>query len=174
MEKWFLVGVVILLTGTLSGCQKKTVQDEASIPVEEAVDAALTENQEIAQSDEMAAVTDEMTQTFQGSVGETVDAATMVASGIAETVSNAIPSPQEIQTALKSAGFYQGSIDGNIGPKTKQAIKDFQFKNNLIVDGKVGSKTWSKLSSYAAQANTSAPTTMGEWTKGITEFPAAE
>lgn len=171
MGKWFLFGAVILLTGTLSGCQKKAVQDEASIPVEEAVDAALTENQEIAQSDEMAAVMDETTQ---GSVDQAIDTAATVASGIAETVSNAIPSPEQIQTALKSAGFYQGSIDGNIGPKTKQAIKDFQFKNNLIVDGKVGSKTWKKLSSYAGQATTSAPTTTGESTQGITEVPATQ
>lgn len=171
MGKWFLVGAVVLLTGTLSGCQKKTVQNEASIPVEEAVDAALTENQEIAQSDEMAAVTD---QTTQGAVGQTVDAAAMVASGIAQSVSNAIPSPQEIQSALKSAGFYQGSIDGNIGPKTKQAIKDFQFKNNLIVDGKVGSKTWEKLSSYITQTNASVPVTVGESTQGITEVPAVQ
>ena len=31
-------------------------------------------------------------------------------------------SPKQIQRALKGAGFYQGPIDGKIGPKTKAAI----------------------------------------------------
>lgn len=59
-----------------------------------------------------------------------------------------LPSPQEIQQALKNANLYQGEIDGNIGPKTKRAIKEFQTQNNLNVDGKVGSKTWEKLKVY--------------------------
>ncbi len=180
MGKWFLVGVMVLVTGVFSGCQKKSVQEEASIPVEEAVDAALTESQEIAQSDEMAAVMDQSAsyaqtnQDVQGAVGQSVDAAVTMASGLAETVASAIPSAQEIQAALKNAGFYEGAIDGNIGPKTKQAIKDFQFKNNLVVDGKVGSKTWRKLSSYMGQSSATVSSTIGETAQEITEIPAAQ
>jgi len=59
-----------------------------------------------------------------------------------------LPSPQEIQQALKNANLYQGKIDGNIGPKTKRAIKEFQTRNNLNADGKAGSKTWEKLKVY--------------------------
>jgi hypothetical protein len=33
----------------------------------------------------------------------------------------------------------------NFGPKTKQAVVNFQNKNNLKVDGKVGAKTWELL-----------------------------
>jgi len=66
----------------------------------------------------------------------------------AEPVTTAKPSVQEIQTALKSAGYYTGAIDGKIGPKTKKAIEDFQKASNLKADGKVGSKTWSLLSKY--------------------------
>ena len=58
------------------------------------------------------------------------------------------PTNKQIQTALKNAGFYNGSIDGVIGPKTLKAIKEFQAKNNLKVDGKVGPKTWALLSRY--------------------------
>ena len=58
------------------------------------------------------------------------------------------PTSEQIQTALKNAGFYQGNIDGKIGQKSKQAIKDFQAKNDLGVDGKVGPKTWEKLQPY--------------------------
>lgn len=56
--------------------------------------------------------------------------------------------PEQIQTALKSAGFYSGELDGKIGPKTRDAIKEFQKANELKVDGKVGRQTWSKLQKY--------------------------
>ncbi len=58
------------------------------------------------------------------------------------------PSAKEIQTALKNAGFYTGSIDGNIGPKSKKAIEEFQKSKGLTADGKVGPKTWEQLSPY--------------------------
>ena len=58
------------------------------------------------------------------------------------------PAANEIQTALKNAGFYNGNVDGKIGPKSKKAIEDFQKANNLKADGKVGPKTWEALSKY--------------------------
>ncbi|MBI3996943.1 MAG: peptidoglycan-binding protein, partial [Candidatus Omnitrophica bacterium] len=53
-----------------------------------------------------------------------------------------------IQTALKNAGYYSGSIDGKIGSQTKQAIKEFQRTHGLSADGKVGPKTWTPLAQY--------------------------
>ena len=58
------------------------------------------------------------------------------------------PTAEQIQTALKKAGFYTGKIDGKIGPISDKAIKDFQAANKLKVDGKVGPKTWEKLKFY--------------------------
>jgi peptidoglycan hydrolase-like protein with peptidoglycan-binding domain len=58
------------------------------------------------------------------------------------------PTNQEIQTALKNAGYYTAEIDGKMGPLTKKAIKEFQTANKLEADGKVGSKTWAVLSNY--------------------------
>lgn len=58
------------------------------------------------------------------------------------------PTANEIQTALKNAGFYAGNVDGKIGPKSKKAIEDFQNANGLKVDGKVGPKTWEALGKY--------------------------
>lgn len=55
---------------------------------------------------------------------------------------------KQIQTALKSAGFYKGPIDGKMGPKTKEAVKAFQKANGLKADGVVGKKTWMKLAPY--------------------------
>ncbi|XRG81086.1 peptidoglycan-binding domain-containing protein [Rossellomorea sp. GAMAL-10_SWC] len=35
--------------------------------------------------------------------------------------------------------------DGIFGPITDRAVRNFQKKNGLTVDGKVGAKTWAKL-----------------------------
>ncbi len=53
-----------------------------------------------------------------------------------------------IQKALKSAGYYNGPIDGKIGPATRTAIRDFQSGHGLAVDGVCGRKTWEKLKTY--------------------------
>ena len=46
-----------------------------------------------------------------------------------------------IQTKLKRWGYYTGAVDGIYGPKTKEAVKYFQRKNGLTVDGIVGKQT---------------------------------
>ena len=58
------------------------------------------------------------------------------------------PTDLQIQKALKNAGFYKGAVDGKIGPKTSQAIKEFQRQKGLNPDGKVGAKTWAALKSF--------------------------
>lgn len=66
-------------------------------------------------------------------------------SGRAATIKS---TPKRIQTALKNAGYYTGSVDGKIGPQTKQAVKEFQRTHGLSADGKVGQKTWTQLAQY--------------------------
>ena len=58
------------------------------------------------------------------------------------------PSNEDIQIALKNAGFYDGNIDGKIGTKTRSAIKEFQKQNDLEIDGVVGRNTWEVFSKY--------------------------
>ena len=58
---------------------------------------------------------------------------------------------EEVQTALKNAGFYTGAIDGKMGPNSDKAIKDFQVANGLKADGVVGSKTKALLAKYLTQ-----------------------
>jgi peptidoglycan hydrolase-like protein with peptidoglycan-binding domain len=56
--------------------------------------------------------------------------------------------PQDVQRALKNAGFYDGPIDGKIGAKTKKAIQAFQKEHSLTSDGVIGKKTWTELKTY--------------------------
>lgn len=51
----------------------------------------------------------------------------------------------EIQTRLKNWGYYSGEIDGVYGSKTEAAVKYFQRKNGLAVDGQVGNLTLAAL-----------------------------
>lgn len=47
----------------------------------------------------------------------------------------------QIQTKLKRWGYYTGNIDGIYGTKTVEAVKYFQRKNGLTVDGIAGPAT---------------------------------
>ena len=58
-----------------------------------------------------------------------------------------VPADQ-VQLALKNAGYYTGPLDGKIGEKTKRAVADFQKAHNLNSDGVIGKKTWSALKNY--------------------------
>ncbi len=48
---------------------------------------------------------------------------------------------RQIQTKLKRWGYYTGSVDGIYGSKTEEAVRYFQRKNGLTVDGIAGKKT---------------------------------
>jgi hypothetical protein len=50
-----------------------------------------------------------------------------------------------VQFKLSSLGYSCGNADGCCGTKTVNAIKQFQSKNGLSVDGIVGKNTWNKL-----------------------------
>lgn len=53
----------------------------------------------------------------------------------------------KIQWYLHKWGFgaLVSTIDGKIGPKTKEAVKQFQSAMGLVADGVVGPKTWAAL-----------------------------
>ncbi|GAA0727997.1 spore cortex-lytic enzyme [Clostridium malenominatum] len=63
----------------------------------------------------------------------------------------------EIQKKLKNWGYYKGGIDGIYGYKTFTAVKSFQAKNGLAVDGVAGNKTLNAMgikTSGGSTANT--------------------
>ena len=64
---------------------------------------------------------------------------------------------RQIQTKLKRWGYYNGNIDGIYGSQTLKAVKEFQKKNGLTVDGIVGEKTLAALgiTSTGNSSNTS-------------------
>ncbi len=51
----------------------------------------------------------------------------------------------EIQTRLKNWGYYSGTVDGLYGSLTEEAVRWFQQKNGLSVDGQVGDQTLAAL-----------------------------
>ena len=50
-----------------------------------------------------------------------------------------------MQQKLKNWGYYTGAVDGIFGSNTLAAVKYFQRKNGLVVDGIVGAKTFAAL-----------------------------
>jgi peptidoglycan hydrolase-like protein with peptidoglycan-binding domain len=53
-----------------------------------------------------------------------------------------------LQRMLHTMGYNIGSnnpIDGDFGPMTDAAVRAYQKKYGLIVDGLVGEQTWTKL-----------------------------
>ena len=58
-------------------------------------------------------------------------------------------SVKELQNLLTKKGF-ELKVDGAFGEKTEKAVRDFQTKNSLKVDGQVGNMTWESLRKVTA------------------------
>ncbi len=67
-------------------------------------------------------------------------------------------SVKEMQQKLKNWGYYSGAVDGIYGSGTMEAVKDFQRKSGLRVDGIAGPVT---LSSMGISSNNLSATTNG-------------
>ncbi len=65
---------------------------------------------------------------------------------------------RRMQQRLKELGYLKGSADGDFGEATEKAVRAFQARHNLTVDGKAGSATLNKLYSSTARRATAAPT----------------
>ena len=62
---------------------------------------------------------------------------------------------RELQQALISLGYLKGTADGIYGNKTENAVRKFQRKNKLSVDGLAGIKTKELIFSKASGASSS-------------------
>ncbi len=82
-----------------------------------------------------------------------------------------------LQQALVARGYTEvGVPDGVFGPMTNTAVRRFQTDNNLVVDGIVGSTTWSMLFSggLPTPAPTAAPTSQYSVTRRFQGFGAGK
>ncbi len=72
----------------------------------------------------------------------TIVATTYITPGV-EYVQAALTNAQTrtVQTKLKRWGYYTGTVDGIYGNLTRKAVRYFQSKNGLTVDGIVGKNT---------------------------------
>jgi len=138
MKKYVFIILAVLVSVSMFGCGKKNIpeaqtQEAMSMEALNALNANLTAPAPVAETKP------QVTQppTLVEKKTEAMPASTA-----------AKPSAKEIQTALKNAGYYAGSVDGKLGPKTKKAIEEFQKASGLKADGKVGTKTWSLLSKH--------------------------
>lgn len=68
-----------------------------------------------------------------------------------------------VQQRLKDWGYYDGKVDGYYSGQTAAAVRKFQSRNGLLVDGVVGTRTYQALglstvpkkTTYSATASTS-------------------
>ena len=60
-----------------------------------------------------------------------------------------------IQKRLKQWGYYDGAVDGVFGTATERAVKLFQKKNGLQVDGVIGPKTAAAIGITLSGSSTS-------------------
>ena len=60
-----------------------------------------------------------------------------------------------IQTKLKRWGYYSGNVDGIYGSQTLAAVKKFQQKNGLTVDGIAGKKTLEAMGIFNSSSSSS-------------------
>ena len=134
-----LAGVLVIASGCAS--KKKTSKQISAL---EAQVGVLT--------DEVSRL-DQSLQEVRGGVqaqGESASPARISGSSgsIYRTPSGFELPSNNIQAALKNAGYYQGNVDGKIGSASKDALKAFQKDNGLEADGVCGRRTWDKLKPY--------------------------
>ena len=60
-----------------------------------------------------------------------------------------------IQEKLKRWGYYSGSVDGIYGSQTVSAVKSFQKKNRLTVDGIAGTQTLKAMGITSSSSSSS-------------------
>lgn len=151
MGKATRLTMLVLMVGliALSGCASRktgkkvdTLQAQVNAMTDELVrlDQSLQDTRAALQAQEGKAEVSETPATITG-MGVAVGGMYRTPSGFE------LPSVN-IQKALKKAGYYNGAIDGKVGPGTRDAIAAFQKDNGLDADGVCGRGTWAKLKSY--------------------------
>lgn len=81
----------------------------------------------------------------------------------------------DLQKALNATGYgYNLAEDGSFGGKTLAAVKDYQKRSGLAVDGIVGTNTWGALTKASSSATTTPTETTTPATPEETQAPTFE
>ena len=88
--------------------------------------------------------------TEQGEANRSMPESHAAAQNNAASENNAIPAPTSAtisaaQRSMLKKGFYKGNIDGNMGPETHAAVREYQKNSNLNVTGRLDQATLSSL-----------------------------
>ena len=134
---WIRIATVSILVLSLAGCaagRRGATVDETQVRVSDMEKDLEEKNAEIEDlKDQVRDLDEQLKRTKPASAPAPVERSS---------------SAKDVQTALKNAGLYSGSVDGKIGSGTKKAIREFQESNGLKADGVIGQKTWDKLKTY--------------------------
>ena len=152
--KPYKIALVVLLGAALfsTGCFKKKSAEQANLSGTGF--ESVSSNEELAQlpqaanSNQQASVEVLPIETSPVTQGTGTASQTTAAAPSSSQDASSLSRDKQIQTALKNAGFYQGKIDGIIGPISIKAIQAFQKSHGLSADGKVGPKTWAQLEPF--------------------------
>lgn len=60
---------------------------------------------------------------------------------------------RKMQKALRTKGYYKGTVDGKFGPGTKTAVRKYQASIGLYADGKPGNRTLTALYEGVSKLN---------------------
>lgn len=153
MKKSLLIGVLAL---GLTGCATTTKQNHQATITQLQMRVGQLEQEVILKNDEIdglkydverlnAKLEQKKTAVIAQTTPEALNGVRKIESdGIIRISVN----PDQVQTALKNAGYYKGAIDNKIGAQTQEAIKKFQKDNGLLADGIIGLKTWAKMAEF--------------------------
>ena len=132
-----VIGIIVLLAATGCVSNKKYNRDMTSLQTQ-----VTTLSSEVARIDSQQSAK----PSFFGASRPTHEIAEHRGSSVIYRTPSGFEIPAvDIQRALKSAGYFDGDVDGEIGSRTREGVRKFQQDNGLHADGVVGKKTWDKL-----------------------------
>ncbi len=173
LNRWGILLVVLALSGAASGCDRiygllhkpggeersvlgEVVFNEYNPKVEELQQILKTLGYNIGRADgKFGAATREAVAKFQAEekleVTRFVDKLTwerLRSYADGPFISQGQVKALNVQRALLAAGYDPGRIDGQMGTRTREAVKSFQRDRGLSPDGQVGLRTIKLLAEY--------------------------
>lgn len=153
---FMLLALAVLVTGCAGGKKAKQEINLLKTQVGGLTDevSRISEDNKFTQEalkqseDKRAELEDQIAELQAKMAGRSTGGSISTAAGVYRTPSGFELRATQLQAALKNAGYYEGGVDGKVGPGTIDAIRRFQADNGLDADGVCGRKTWSKLKSF--------------------------